>query len=162
MATLTDDVKAFIVQSLACFDTQAQVIAAVKQEFGVVVTPQQCNAYSPTTKNGARMSGRLKQLYDETRKRFLEDASQIPIANQTFRLRAMNRLLTKAEAAGNAALAAQLLEQAAKEIGGAFTNRRELTGKGGTPIAIRTSKDLSDDELAAIAAGGGAGTPDPA
>jgi phage terminase large subunit len=32
-------------------------------------------------------------------------------------------------------LAAQLYEQIAKEVGDAFTNRRELTGKGGTPIA---------------------------
>ena len=31
--------------------------------------------------------------------------------------------------------ATMLLEQAAKEFGGALTSRRELTGKGGSPIA---------------------------
>ncbi len=34
MATLTDDVKAFIVQALACFDTPSQVVDAVKEEGG--------------------------------------------------------------------------------------------------------------------------------
>ena len=35
-------------------------------------------------------------------------------------------------------LVAQLLEQAAKESGGAFTNRRELTGARGGPIQAAT------------------------
>lgn len=35
MATLKDNVKLFIVQALACFDTPSQVVEAVKQEFGL-------------------------------------------------------------------------------------------------------------------------------
>ena len=34
---------------------------------------------------------------------------------------------------------AATLRQAAKELGGAFTNRREVTGKNGQPLAMATA-----------------------
>ena len=47
-------------------------------------------------------------------------------------------------------LVAQLLEQAAKETGGAFTNRRELTGKGGGPIASQITTVTPEELQAAV------------
>lgn len=41
MAALSKEVKAFIVQSLACFEPPAKVVELVKQEFGVVVSRRQ-------------------------------------------------------------------------------------------------------------------------
>ena len=41
MAALKSEVKSFIVQALACFDTPSQVAEAVKNEFGVVLSRQQ-------------------------------------------------------------------------------------------------------------------------
>jgi hypothetical protein len=149
MATLTDDVKAFIVQALACFDTPSQVADAVKAEYGIIVTRQQCEAYDPNKKIGKGLSAKWKALSEETRKRFLEDASQIPIANQTFRLRTLDRMLQRVEKQGNLALAAQLLEQASKEVGGAFTNKRELTGKDGAPIQTESKATLDVSGLTA-------------
>ncbi len=58
-------------------------------------------------------------------------------------------MAVKAEDQGNMVLAAQLLEQAAKEMGNAFTNRRELTGKDGkdlpAPPAMVTVYELPDN-----------------
>jgi hypothetical protein len=156
MAALKDDVKAFIVQALACFDTPQQVSEAVKQEFGLEVSRMQVSAYDPTKAMGRNLGDKWKAVFEATRKKFLEDASSIPIASQTYRLRALDRMFQKVEKQGNSAVAAQILEQAAKEIGGAFTNRREMTGKDGGPITIKSAKDMTDDELAAIAAGGSA------
>lgn len=153
MATLTDDQKRFVVQALACYDTPQQVVDAVKEEFGIVVSRPQVQAYDPDKKIAKDLSKKWRDLFYETRKKFLEDASSIPIANQTFRLRALNRMYARAERQGNVVVAAQIIEQAAKEVGGAFTNRRELTGKNGGPMELRKTKDLSDDELADIAAG---------
>jgi hypothetical protein len=48
MAALRSEVKAFIVQALACFDTPSQVVEAVLKEFNVVVTRQQCESHDPT------------------------------------------------------------------------------------------------------------------
>lgn len=146
MATLNDDVKRFIVQALACYDTPSQVAEAVKEEFGLVIDRQHVAVYDPTKKVGKALSQKWRDLFEETRKKFLNDVSSIPIANQTFRLRALNRMFTRAESVKNLALASQLLEQASKEVGGAFTNRHELTGKDGGPMEHRVSR-LSDAEL---------------
>jgi hypothetical protein len=157
MATLTDDVKTYIVQALACFDTPLQVSEAVKQEFGIDVPRNHVGMYQPDKRGGKNLSQKYRQLFDATRKAFLEDASTIPIASQNFRLRALDRLYQKAAARGNAALAAQLIEQAAKETGGLFTNRREMTGKNGAPlIPQKSAQEMTDDELAAYIGASGA------
>jgi hypothetical protein len=59
------------------------------------------------------------------------------------------------EAAGNIPVAAQLLEQAAKEVGDVFTNRRatEVIGKDGGPVeghVVFNLKELSDEDLRAL------------
>jgi hypothetical protein len=157
MAKLTEPQKLFIVKALACYDTPTQVATAVREEFGIEVDRRQVQEYDPTKVNGRDISKKLRAVFEATRKEFLEQIADLPIANQAFRLRTLQRMVTKAESQGNMALVAQLLEQAAKEVGGALTNRRELTGKGGGPIQSesRRTQELSDDELLAIAAGGG-------
>lgn len=133
---LTDEVRTFIVQSLACFDPPSVVVAAVKREFGVIVTPQSVEAYDHTKRAGRKSAPRWRALYDETRKAFLEDTSKIAISHRAVRLRALQRMAEKAESMGNMALAAQLHEQAAKECGDAYSNRHKLehTGKDGKDL----------------------------
>ena len=135
VAILTDNIKLAIVQALACFDTPSQVAEAVQQEFGIPVTRMQVALYDPTKPAGKKVSAKLKAIFEETREKFLADVSTIPIAQQAYRLRVLQRTLTKVEKQGNSSMVSQLLEQAAKESGGAFTNRREITGKGGGPLA---------------------------
>jgi hypothetical protein len=138
VAALADDVKRFIVQALACYDTPSQVADAVKEEFGLVIGRQQVQLYDPHKKVGSQLSKKWRDLFAVTREKFLKDASEIPIASQTFRLRALNRMLQRVERSGNVVVAAALLEQASKEIGGAFTNhqKRELTGANGDPLIV--------------------------
>lgn len=131
---LSEEHKAFVVQALACFDTPKTVADALRKEFGVVLTPQSIEAYDPTKRAGRRASEKWKQLFAATRKAFLEDTAEIAISHRPVRLRALQRMAAAAEDQRNLALAASLLEQAAKEVGDAYTNRRELTGKNGTPL----------------------------
>ena len=58
------------------------------------------------------------------RKRFREETADIPIANRAYRLRGLGRMAEKAENMRNLALTAQLYEQAAKEVGDIYVNRR--------------------------------------
>ena len=60
----------------------------------------------------------------------------IPIANKAYRLRVLQRMSTTAEGMKNLGMTAQLLEQAAKEVGDAYSNKQkvELTGKDGGPL----------------------------
>jgi len=56
MAALKNEVKSFIVQALACFDTPSQVSQAVKQEFDVDVTRQQVEQHDPTKRAGSHLA----------------------------------------------------------------------------------------------------------
>lgn len=124
MAALKNDVKAFIVQALACFDTPTQVSQAVKQEFDIDVTRQQVEQHDPTKRAGANLAAKWRTLFEDTRKRFREETADIPIANRAFRLRGLGRMAEKAESMRNLALTAQLYEQAAKECGDMYVNRK--------------------------------------
>ncbi|HBO5485970.1 DUF2280 domain-containing protein [Pseudomonas aeruginosa] len=136
MAVLNNEVKAFIVQALACFDTPAQVAASVREEFGIEVSRQQCESHDPTKSAGRDLAKRWRTLFEDTRKRFREEIADIPIANRAYRLRALARMAERAEGMRNMALAAQLYEQAAKESGGMYSNKHQLehSGPGGGPI----------------------------
>ena len=165
MAALKPDVKAFIVQALACFDTPSIVVESVQKEFNIRITPQQVESHDPTKVSGRGLAKKWVELFSATRERFQTEISDIPIANKAYRLRALDRMMTKAETMRNMALAASLMEQAAKEVGDAYTNRQKLehTGKDGEPIQHHHSisaEDLTDEQLAAIIAGkqtGGSG-----
>lgn len=138
MATLNGAIKVFIVERLACFDTPTEVAAAVKQAFKVEVSLQQLTAYNPKLAAGQRLSQTLKDVFDETRKKFLADTSDIAISHKAYRLRVLDQQLVTAVKSKNTAMAMQLLEQAAKEEGGAFTNKQKLehAGKDGAPLTV--------------------------
>lgn len=133
---LDDVARAFIVQSLACFDVPSVVVAAVKKEFGIEVSAQAVEAYDPTKRAGRNLSVKWSSLFEMARAEFLKDTQRIAISHRPVRLRALQRMAEKAEGMRNLALAAQLLEQAAKEMGEAYTNRQkhEVTGKDGAPL----------------------------
>ncbi|RRA01897.1 DUF2280 domain-containing protein [Burkholderia cepacia] len=140
MAGLPDPIKVFVTQALACFDTPSRAAKAVREEFGVEVSPQQCERYDPTKRAGSALSKKYREIFERTRAEFLSDTSRIGVSHRAVRLRALDRAVALAELRGNLPLMAQLLEQAAKEAGDAFTNRRRLehTGEDGGPIVNRT------------------------
>ena len=165
LGLLRHHIKRFIVQAVACYDTPSQVVAAVKEEFGVTILRQQVQAYDPTKHSGRDLAKKWRDLFDATRAKFLDDASDIPIARQTYRLRQLQRLHEMAAQRNNPMLAAQLLEQAAKEVGGAYTDKRRIVGDGpGGAIPVEHSgkvsllHTMSDDELLRIASAGSGGT----
>ena len=145
MAALRDEVKAFVVQALACFDTPSQVVASVKERFGLDVTRQQCEAYDPTKYVGRNLHVKWQTLFHDTRKRFREETAEIPIANRAFRLRALGRFVERAETMKNIGLAMQILEQAAKEVGDIYVNRSRKDEPDDEPaIPTRIQVDVVD------------------
>ena len=148
MAALSTEVKAFIVQSLACYETPARVIELVKEHFKVIVTRQQVSAYDPANAMAKSLSQKWVELFNSTRTRFQTEISDIPIANKAYRLRTLDRMAANTEKMRNFALTAQLIEQAAKECGDAYTNKQKVehTGKDGGPIESAT---LTKDEYKA-------------
>ncbi|HBS6049054.1 DUF2280 domain-containing protein [Klebsiella pneumoniae] len=136
MAALKPEVKAYIIQMLACYDTPSQVVEAVQKDFGIAITRQQVETHDPTKVSGKTLAKKWVDLFNRTRDRFLNEISDIPIANKAYRLRVLQRMSTTAENMKNIGMTAQLLEQAAKEVGEAYSNKQkvELTGKDGGPL----------------------------
>lgn len=132
MATLKEPVKIFIVQSLACRDTPQEVADAVKQEFKIEIERQQVAAYDPTKSRGKDLSKKFVELFNKTRADFDAGLIDIPIANKHYRLKQYQKQLERN--VKNVVMSLKILEQAAKDVGGQFTNRQEITGKDGKPI----------------------------
>lgn len=126
MAALKPEVRAFIIQELACFDTPSQIVESVQKEFKVQVTRQQVASHDPTKAAGKGLAKKWVDLFNELRDRFLNEISDIPIANKAYRLRVLQRMSTNAENMKNIGMTAQLLEQAAKEVGEAYSNKQKV------------------------------------
>jgi len=140
MAALSEPVKIFIVQALACRDTPQEVVTLVKQEYDIEVTRSQCQNYDPTKYSGRNLSKKYVELFYETRKKFDEGLIDIPIGNKHFRLRQYDKLLAKNSK--NVVMSLNILKQAAQDLGGQFTNRQEITGKDGKDLMTVSEADL--------------------
>lgn len=153
-----------VVKWLACFYTPSEVVGLVKANFDIKTTPQAVEAYDPTKVAGEKLSEGLKKIFEETRKKYIEDSINIDVAHQVFRLTQLSMLYRKALAAGNIILAGLFLKQCAEEVGGMFTNRRELTGKDGGPLLVPLSPEITEalmagyNEVMKGGAGGGDGS----
>ncbi|ENX60715.1 DUF2280 domain-containing protein [Acinetobacter sp. ANC 5659] len=136
MARLNKRVKLYIVRSLAMFDTPTETAKAVQEEFGITVSKQQCEAYDPTKKTGQDLSEDLKTEFYRVRKEINKNLDSIPIANIFYRLQRLQKLIDHPQYKENPILIPNLLQQAAKEIGGLYTNttKTQLTGADGQPL----------------------------
>ncbi|MGE8565228.1 MAG: DUF2280 domain-containing protein [Achromobacter sp.] len=151
MAKLTDAQKHFIVQALACWDTPSQVAEALREEFGLDVPRGQVAQYDPTKVAGKNTAQKWRELFFATRENLKRSVGDIPIAQRAYRLRTMQRIATKAENMRNMAMVLLVLEQAAKEVGDAYVNRRMEMAKrpnGSTQIPEQAEYVLAPDEPA--------------
>lgn len=133
MPKLTKTQQRFIVQALARFRTPTEVASEVAERFGVEVSRQQVWHYHIES---GEQAAEWRKLHDETRAQFVKETALIGVSHLAFRLSTYQRMLERALAMGNLNLAKEILEQAAKDSGGLFTNRREMSGMGGGPVAL--------------------------
>lgn len=130
---LTEAHRAWIVTKYATYARTYEILREFEEEFGFAIPGNRCRNYDLSgveTEDEAKAKGVLKwmPLFRETRERFNASVTAIPIASATYRVKKLDQMFDAAFAKRNYKTAAQLLEQAAKETGGMFTNKRELTG----------------------------------
>lgn len=130
MATLKAECKIFIVQSIACYETPSQVVESVREKFGIEITRQQVESHDPTKVSSKGLAQKWVDIFNATRERFRKETSDIPIANKAYRLRDLDRMAADAESMKNYGMKAQLLEWAAKEVGGVYTSRLNAEDAG--------------------------------
>lgn len=161
MPKLTEAQRRFLTQRLAMYDTPTEAAEALKEEYGVEISRQLAARHDPTVAQGEGLNAKLKALFHETRERFLRDVEQVPISHRVVRLKELQRLYQGNKR--NPTVAAQLLKQAAEEVGNVYSNRREVTGKDGAPVLdlVSACKELfqgaTDDEVREMAEEGSTG-----
>ena len=60
---LTEDIKLFIVDRLACFGSPSTVAAAVEKDFGRKVPRQTVEFYDPRKVQGRKLSAKLREHF---------------------------------------------------------------------------------------------------
>jgi hypothetical protein len=146
MASLTPEHKAFVIKRFARYEAVSDVVIALKTEYGITVTASQLYAYHPDSV-GYRSAQKWRELFYAERKAFLEGIDSIGISQKTYRLQSLHTLHAVAMRRNNVALAAQLMEQAAKEMGEVFTNRREVRAETRSITATMTTEELRQEIL---------------
>jgi hypothetical protein len=156
VAALDQEQKTFVVQQLAMFRTPSQVCELVKEQFEVEISRQLVHSYHPERRKD--LAERWRILFAETRRQFLETVSAIPIANQAYRVQQLQDSLDRQlrQPRTNEAMVQNILEQAAKEVGGMFTNQRQITGANGKPLfdTVELARSLFKELVAPVEDGG--------
>ena len=148
MSNLNTDQKRLIVRRLAVMDRPREVKDVVEERYDVEVSYSQLTHYNPTLSSGQELSEELTELFWETRRQFLEEQQDIAIAHKAKRLRELEKMhenLKKKvrkydeEEADDAVVGLlseirDVLEQAAKEAGDKYSNRKEISGPDGGPV----------------------------
>lgn len=125
MADLTDPQKLQVVMALARFEAPADIVRQLKAEYDIDCAPKQIGSYDPT-RTYFEAAEKWRKIFEEERERYLTHVQSVPIANQGFRLNALQKTYDDAVKSKNRVLANQTLRQAAEEVGGALTNERNL------------------------------------
>lgn len=123
---LTDEVKRFIVERLASYDSPQTIADAVREEFGVTVDRRAVAQYDP--ERSLRPPSRaLRAHFKLARQAYEAAVDKIPVGKKAVRLRRLEAAYHRAVERGNEVLVLEILEQAAKEMGDAFTNKRQVS-----------------------------------
>ena len=169
MPALTDEIKEFIVKGLACYDSPTFVAEAVKANFGIEISRQQVHVYDPNSSQPPAQ--RWCDLHAATRAAFLREGAEIGIASKMVRLRRLDRLANRCER-NSVALSLICLQQAAKECGGLYENRRRVDVQVSVPQQTEAQPSLGSNGRQAVVtsirfpqlpdlSGGAAGATDP-
>ena len=151
MARLTSEHKAFVIRGFARYETVPEITRGLKETFGIEVGTHQLYGYHPDSIN-FRVSKQWLELFHRERKAFLDNVEPIGIANKTFRLQELHKNYALAMGRKNTTLACEILEQAAKEMGEVFTNKREIKSDVRSLTATMTTDELRNEILADLKA----------
>ncbi len=145
---LKDHHRAFLVSEFACFSSPQQAADALKQEFGIEISPQGAQHYDVTSGAGVRAAQKWHGLFDVSRQAFLDDVvSRIPEAHRSVRIQELAKASRQFKKKENYLAMARMLERIAKEMGSVYSNRREITGSDRGPIKYQAVDDLTDEQI---------------
>lgn len=125
MTKLSEAAKHEIVVLLARFTSAADVVVYMREHFGIEIDRFQVRAYDLSSSR-YEAGEKWRPIFEAARRAYLETIEAVPIAHKAYRLHQFQRALDRAQQTGNLVLVCDILERAAKEVGGAFTNERKV------------------------------------
>lgn len=147
MSDLSHEAKVRLITLMAQFCGPSEAAKIVSDEYGVTIDRRTAWKYD-ASKKGCSVSARYRRMFQEIRERWLNDMATIPISHQGHRLRLLDRLAIKLESEGDYGGALKAIEQAAKEVGGIFTNERKAL----VTASVRTVQTTAAEARAELAA----------
>lgn len=114
--SLPYNLKAAIVEKLACFEPLSEIRKWLASEHNLRLDERTLGTYNPVNRH-CRLGKRLRDHYATTRKLYTEKAADVAIAHQAHRLRKLEEIATKALTAKDFNAALKAMELAAKEMG---------------------------------------------
>jgi hypothetical protein len=148
VARFSEQEKATMARLFGRFYTPSQVAEAVSEAWGRPVDRRETDRYNPAN---ARCSAKWLEVAAAERARFLKEEEEQPLFHRPFRLAILQRTLEH-EGNRNPVLRLAILEQAAKEVGGKYTNIQEVTDSSNNPVrlAMRRADELTTEEAVKI------------
>ncbi len=147
MAVLTEQQKLGSVEAVAGFQTPSAIIADFRSVHGLDLSHKQVGRYDPT-RPYYEGGERWREIFEARRKACLEEVAAVPAAHKAYRLNMLQEGIDATRSAKNWALMAQLLKQAAEEVGGAQTNERNVRIDNGR----KRPEDMTHEERKAAVA----------
>jgi hypothetical protein len=154
---LTNAQRTYVVRRLAAYDKPAAIAHSLKEVFGVTISTQAIERYDPERPAGQDLAPQWRAVFRAARKAYIAETADISHMDKLARLRLRERMAIAAWEEGNYKLANEILNDIAKEAGGAFDgrNRHEHFGFGGIqPTAIVTITRGAEDQPAPETADG--------
>lgn len=109
----------------ACFVSVPVIQKYFRDEYQLELETKQIGRYDPL-RSYYEGGERWREVHKIARENYRNNVHEIPVANQSYRLNILQKGIEAAEKSKNWVLAAQLTEQAAKEVGGVMTNQRNF------------------------------------
>jgi hypothetical protein len=138
MPKLEREHQVYIVHQLARFKSPTRVAKLVKETFDIEVERQHVEHYDPTKHAGQDLSKEFVDLFNEQRAQYTKDLNSNSVFHQKVRMDILEEMIEaeRSKATPNKTLISKLLEQAAKEAGGSYTNQHVIATKDDKPLAI--------------------------
>jgi len=119
MSKLKDIHKQFIIRELACYKSPTDVIEQLEVLFGLKdVLVSKIVYYNPEASSSTRLAKKWRDLFYESRSKFIKGFTDIPITNKRYRLMELQKSHDKCRKSGMDIEANAILKQAQDEMKG--------------------------------------------
>jgi hypothetical protein len=147
-STLTAEQKLLIVHRLAHWVPPSTVQDELRERYGIDV-PFTTIAYYDATGADTDLAKKWRDVFRQTRERYLDDMGDVAIAHRKMRIKELLALYEIDKKRGATMSAAQHLKQIAQEMGGQFTNHHVIESSDPITELVKVTGASREEIIAA-------------